>query len=81
MTKYANIIINYHSYIIYDYCCTILLLILLEELIREIKNDIAIAERKLEEPTVNKFKNDDFLIINEANDWWLWKMPSSSANF
>lgn len=39
----------------------------LEELIREIKNDIAIAEQKLEDPIVNKLKNDAFL-INEAND-------------
>lgn len=44
-----------------------MLLILSEELIREIKNDIAIAEQKLEDPIVNKLKNDDFL-INEAND-------------
>lgn len=40
----------------------------LEELIKEIKNDIAIAEQKLEEPIVNKLKNDDFLITNTAND-------------
>ncbi|EFN69796.1 Riboflavin kinase [Camponotus floridanus] len=39
----------------------------LEELVREIKNDITIAEQKLEDPIVNKLKNDDFL-INEAND-------------
>lgn len=39
----------------------------LEELVKEIKNDIAIAEQKLEDPIVNKLKNDDFL-INEAND-------------
>jgi len=42
--------------------------ILSEELVKEIKNDIAIAEQKLEEPIVNKLKNDDFLIINKAND-------------
>ncbi|XP_011166636.1 riboflavin kinase [Solenopsis invicta] len=34
----------------------------LDELVTEIKNDIAIAERQLEEPVVNKLKNDDFLI-------------------
>ncbi|XP_032681930.1 riboflavin kinase [Odontomachus brunneus] len=33
-----------------------------EELIKEIKNDIAIAEKRLEEPVVNKLKNHDFLI-------------------
>lgn len=44
------------------------ILFLSEELIKEIKNDIAIAEQKLEEPIVNKLKNDDFLITNTAND-------------
>lgn len=39
----------------------------LDELIIEIKNDIAIAERQLEEPVVNKLKNDDFLTINKAS--------------
>ncbi|XP_018337145.1 PREDICTED: riboflavin kinase [Trachymyrmex septentrionalis] len=38
----------------------------LDELITEIKNDIVIAERQLEEPVVNKLKNDDFLMINKA---------------
>ncbi|XP_070156101.1 riboflavin kinase [Polyergus mexicanus] len=40
----------------------------LEELIKEIKNDIAIAEQRLEEPVVNKLKNDNFLITNITND-------------
>ncbi|KAM0734613.1 Riboflavin kinase [Formica fusca] len=40
----------------------------LEELIKEIKNDIAIAEQKLEEPVVNKLKNHNFLITNKTND-------------
>ncbi|XP_070156102.1 riboflavin kinase-like [Polyergus mexicanus] len=40
----------------------------LEELIKEIKNDIAIAEQRLEEPAVNKLKNDNFLITNITND-------------
>ncbi|XP_011694256.1 PREDICTED: riboflavin kinase isoform X2 [Wasmannia auropunctata] len=35
----------------------------LDELITEIKNDIAIAESQLEEPVINKLKNDDFLMI------------------
>ncbi|EGI68145.1 Riboflavin kinase [Acromyrmex echinatior] len=38
----------------------------LDELVTEIKNDIAIAERQLEEPVVNKLKNDDFLMINKT---------------
>ncbi|XP_050463309.1 riboflavin kinase [Cataglyphis hispanica] len=37
----------------------------LEELIREIKNDIAIAEQKLEEPVVNELKNENFLITRD----------------
>lgn len=45
-----------------------ILLILPEELIKEIKNDIAIAEQKLEKPVVNKPKNDNFLITNKTND-------------
>ncbi|EZA58624.1 riboflavin kinase [Ooceraea biroi] len=32
-----------------------------EELVKAIKNDIAIADERLEEPTVNKLKDDDFL--------------------
>jgi len=43
-----------------------MLLIIADELITEIKNDIVIAERQLEEPVVNKLKNDDFLMINKA---------------
>jgi len=39
----------------------------LDELIKEIKNDIAIAERQLEEPVVNKLKNDDFLMTIKTN--------------
>lgn len=37
-----------------------MLFIFAEELIKEIKNDIAITEQKLEEPVVNKLKNDEF---------------------
>ncbi|EFN83892.1 riboflavin kinase [Harpegnathos saltator] len=33
-----------------------------EELIKEIKNDIAIAEKRLDEPVTNKLKDHDFLI-------------------
>jgi len=43
-----------------------MLFIIADELITEIKNDIVIAERQLEEPVVNKLKNDDFLMINKA---------------
>ncbi|XP_011882808.1 PREDICTED: riboflavin kinase [Vollenhovia emeryi] len=39
----------------------------LDELIVEIKNDIVVAERQLEEPVVNKLKNDDFLAVNKTN--------------
>lgn len=44
-----------------------MLLIFADELITEIKNDISIAERQLEEPVVNKLKTDDFLMINKPN--------------
>lgn len=47
--------------------CNLMLFIVSEELIKEIKNDIVIAEQKLEEPVVNKLKNDDFL-TNKTND-------------
>lgn len=40
----------------------LLLLIFTEELIKEIKSDIAIAEERLEEPITNILKNHDFLI-------------------
>ncbi|KAL6267811.1 hypothetical protein P5V15_000883 [Pogonomyrmex californicus] len=36
----------------------------LDKLIKEIKNDIAIAEHQLEEPVLNKLKNHDFLMTN-----------------
>ncbi|XP_067208040.1 riboflavin kinase isoform X2 [Linepithema humile] len=39
----------------------------LEELIKEIKNDIAITEQQLEEPVANKLKNDDFLTTKINN--------------
>lgn len=61
---------NYHFlHNLWWLLCVILfvLFILSEELIKEIKNDIAIAEQKLEEPVVNKLKNDDFL-TNKTND-------------
>ncbi|XP_020291795.1 riboflavin kinase [Pseudomyrmex gracilis] len=40
----------------------------LDGLIKEIKNDIIIAEQRLEEPIVNKLKHNDFLMINKTND-------------
>jgi hypothetical protein len=43
------------------------LFIFTDELVAEIKNDIAIAERQLDEPVVNKLKNNDFLIINKTS--------------
>jgi len=45
------------------------LLIFSEKLVREIKNDIAIAEQKLDDPIVNKLKNDDFLIKQMIDDY------------
>lgn len=43
-------------------------LFLTDDLIKEIKNDIIIAEQRLEEPIVNKLKYNDFLMINKTND-------------
>lgn len=59
-----NKILSKLNCLLYDF----VLFIFTEELIKEIKNDIAITEQQLEEPVANRLKNDDFLIMTKTNN-------------